>query len=625
MPSTERLTMAQALIRFMAAQIVERDGTEAQFFGPVLGIFGHGNVGGIGEALEACQERVRFIPFRNEQAMVHAAAGYAWMKRRLGALACTTSIGPGATNLVTGAAGATINRLPVLLLPGDIFASRRVQPVLQQLEGIGSQGESVNDTLRPVSRFWDRIERPEQLLASLPEAMRVLTSPAETGAVTLALPQDTQAEAFDFPASFLSERVWHVPRPEAEPAVMARLVELIAASERPMIVAGGGVRYSAAEDGLSDFAQAFGIPVVETQAGKGSLPWDHPMNLGATGATGGFAANRYSATADLVIAVGTRLGDFTTASWSAWPPTTRFASINVNASDAAKAGGLAVTADARQALRDLHDRLAANYKLSDGRRSAVERLRREWTSEVDAQRTRTSASGLPTQAQVIAAVNDSALSAGDAGGTVVNAAGSMPGDLHKLWRSVSSDDYDIEYGYSCMGYEIPGALGIKLAAPARRVHVLIGDGSYLMLNSEIVTAIQENIPLVIVLVDSHGYRSISSLAAAMGARNNFNVLRRRDRESGELEHPLPIDFVAHAQALGARAHRAGTADELRSALAAAITADGTTVVVVEVDPAVKVPGYESWWDVPVAEVSSSATVRAARDEYERDRAKQSPR
>ena len=526
----------------------------------MLGIFGHGNVGGIGEALEACQERVRFIPFRNEQAMVHTAAGYAWMKRRLGALACTTSIGPGATNLVTGAAGATINRLPVLLLPGDIFASRRVRPVLQQLEGIGDQGELVNDTLRPVSRFWDRIERPEQLMASLPEAMRVLTSPAETGAVTLALPQDTQAEAFDYPASFLAERVWHVARPEAEPAAMARLIELIAASDRPMIVAGGGVRYSEAEDALADFAQAFGIPVVETQAGKGSLRWDHPMNLGATGATGGLAANRYSATADLVIAVGTRLGDFTTASWSAWPSTTRFASINVNASDAAKAGGLAVTADARQALRDLHHGLSASYAASDGRRSAVERLRDEWNSEVDAQRSHNSASDLPTQAQVIAAVNDSALSAGDAGGTVVNAAGSMPGDLHKLWRSASSDDYDIEYGYSCMGYEIPGALGIKLAAPGRRVHVLIGDGSYLMLNSEIVTAIQEDLPLVIVLVDSHGYRSISSLAASMGARNNFNVLRRRDGKSGQLEAPLAIDFVAHAQALGARALRANTAD-----------------------------------------------------------------
>ncbi len=615
MRPTERLTTAQALIRYLVVQSVERDGRVTPFFGPVLGIFGHGNVGGIGEALETYQDRVRFIPVRNEQAMVHTAAAFAWKHRRLRALVCTTSIGPGATNLVTGAAGATINRLPVLLLPGDIFATRRFHPVLQQLEIPGRQSDSVNDTLRPVSRYWDRIERPEQLLAAMPEAMRVLTSPSETGAVTLALPQDTQAEAFDVPTEFLRPKVWRIPRAEPAPAVIEEVARLVAAAQQPMIIAGGGVRYSEAEAELDSFARALWVPVVETQAGKGSLPWDHPMNLGPIGATGGLAANRYAADADLVIGIGTRLGDFTTASWTAWQnPDVKFVGINVAEADAAKAGALAVVADARQILRALRQQLvAAGLSKDPARTERIAALRSQWNTEVDRQ-TRHDGAGRLTQAQVIAMVN----AAADSGDTVVCAAGSMPGDLHKLWRAHSPDDYHVEYGYSCMGYEIAGGLGVKLADPSREVFVLVGDGSYLMLNSEIVTSIQEGARLTIVVVDSHGFASIGSLASSMGGRNSFNELRMRDQRSGRLEGPiLAIDFAAHAASMGAVVQRAESAEGLVAALAEAGSADRTSVIVIEVDPADRVPAYDSWWDVPVAEVSGSPTVREARQAYEK--------
>ena len=595
-------------------QSVERDGVLSSFFGPMLGIFGHGNIGGLGEALEWRQDLVRFIPVRNEQAMVHAAAAYAWSKRRLGALAVTSSVGPGATNMVTGAAGATINRLPVLLLPGDVFARRNARPLLQQLEAHGSQAISVNDALRPVSRYWDRIERPEQLLAALPEAMRVLTAPSETGAVTLALPQDTQVEAFDWPAAFLEPRTWHVPRPVPENSVVATVAQLISQAARPMVVAGGGVRYSSAEAQLAAFARDFAIPVAETQAGKGTLSWDDAMNLGPIGATGGRAANEYAQDADLVIAIGTRLGDFTTASSTTWQnPGVRFVGINVDAADAVKSGGLPMVADAREALGALAaslDRQPADS--SADRLRVLEALRSDWNTEVDRLIAQPPEGDLPTQAQVIAAVNQAVGS----GGTVVNAAGSLPGDLHKLWRSVSADDYHVEYGYSCMGYEIPAGLGIKMADPSRHVVVLIGDGSYLMMNSEIVTALQEGLPITVVVVDSHGYRSIGSLGRSMGARNNFQELRRRDSATGRLDGPvLEVDFAAHAQSMGAVATRARSLDELRGVLAAPPANDRPTVVVVEVAAEPRVPGY-GWWEVPVAEVSESDPVRAAREEYQ---------
>jgi 3D-(3,5/4)-trihydroxycyclohexane-1,2-dione acylhydrolase (decyclizing) len=621
---TRRLTAAQALIEFLHVQRVERDGETVPFFGPVMGILGHGNVGGIGEALEAAQDRVRFITVRNEQAMVHAAAAYAWRRRRLGALACTSSVGPGATNMVTGAAGATINRLPVLLLPGDVFARRNVRPLLQQLEMPGSQLASVNDTFRPVSRFWDRIERPEQLLASMPEAMRVLTSVVETGAVTICLPQDSQAEAFDVPAAFLEPRTWRVARPEPEPGLVAEMADLLRAASQPLIICGGGVRYSAAEEELARFAEAHGVPVAETQAGKGSLRWDHPLNLGPIGATGGLAANRWAREADLVIALGTRLGDFTTASATAWQrPDARVIAINVGEADAAK-GRLSIVADARQTLSALQRELggpAANERADRlaERRRRVDALREEWNVEVDRLREAGGEDGALSQAQLIARVNEAAGS----GGTVINAAGSMPGDLHKVWRAVSPDDYHVEYGYSCMGYEIAGGLGIKLADPQRHVTVLVGDGSYLMMNSEIVTSIQEHAPLTIVVVDSHGYASIGSLARSMGARNGFNDLVERDPRSGRLEGDvLPVDFAAHAASMGARTARVRSADELEVALAQARGSDRTTVIVAQVDDSIRVPAYGSWWEVPVAEVSESETVRAARADYERARERQ---
>lgn len=620
-PAARRLTTAQALIEFLAGQRVERDGRVAPFFGPVLGIFGHGNVGGIGEALEARQDLIPFIPVRNEQAMVHAAAAYAWKNRRLRALACTSSVGPGATNMVTGAAGATINRLPVLLLPGDVFARRNARPLLQQLEGPISQGQSVNDALMPVSRYWDRIERPEQLLVALPEAMRVLTQPAETGAVTIALPQDVQAEAFDFQAEFLAPRTWHIGRAEPEPDLIDQVAALVAAAKRPLIVAGGGIRYSEAESELADLAVSFAIPVVESQAGKASLAWDHPMNLGPIGATGGMAANRYASDADLVLAIGTRLGDFTTASSTAWQnPDVRFVGINVDSADAAKGGGVALVADARQALRALRrglDVTTGEPTPDVERLSVIAAARDEWNAEVDRLIALDPAGpgGPPTQAQVIAAVN----SAAGVDGTLVNAAGSIPGDLHKLWRSCSADDYHVEYGYSCMGYEIAGGLGVKLGDPSQEVYVLVGDGSYLMMNSEIVTSIQEGLRLTIIVVDSHGYRSIGSLAASMGAQNNFQQLRHRDEASGRLEGPvLTVDFASHAASMGAVASTVSTLDELRAALAAARVADRTSVIVTEIWPEAYVPSY-GWWDVPVAEVSESESVRGARAEYERAR------
>jgi 3D-(3,5/4)-trihydroxycyclohexane-1,2-dione acylhydrolase (decyclizing) len=621
--ATRRLTTAQALIGFLQAQHVERDGVSSPFFGPLLGILGHGNLGGLGEALEAAQDRLRFIPVRNEQAMVHTAAAYAWRRRRLGALACTASVGPGATNMITGAAGATINRLPVLLLPGDVFARRHVRPLLQQLEMPGGQMATVNDAFRPVSRYWDRIDRPEQILAAMPEAMRVLTSPIETGAVTICLPQDSQAEAFDVPIDFLEPRSWRVARPEPEPELVDRLVELIHGARQPLIVAGGGVRYAAAEEELAAFVERHVIPVAETQAGKGSLAWDHPMNIGPIGATGGFAANRWARGADLVIALGTRLGDFTTASATAWQnPDVRVAAINVGEADAAK-GTLALVADARQALRALDVRLA-DRPPDATRREHIERLRAEWDAEVDRLRSGEGEGlddqgALLAQAQVIAAVNEAAAD----GGTVINAAGSMPGDLHKLWRARSPEDYHVEYGYSCMGYEIAGGLGIKLADPGRHVIVLVGDGSYLMMNSEIVTSLQEHAPITIVVVDSHGYASIGSLARSMGARNGFNDRRARDPGSDRLAgEVLPVDFAAHAASMGARATRAQTRGELAAALEAARGAERTSVIVVQVDPSLRVPAYDSWWEVPVAEVSDSEPVRAARAEYERARERQ---
>jgi 3D-(3,5/4)-trihydroxycyclohexane-1,2-dione acylhydrolase (decyclizing) len=549
--------------------------------------------------------------------MVHIAAGYARQRNRLGTYVCTTSVGPGATNMVTGAALATINRVPVLLLPGDTFAGRGPHPVLQQLEVPHDATVSVNDCFRPVSRYFDRITRPEQLVPSALEAMRVLTDPAETGAVTLALPEDVQAEAFDVPQEFLEPRVWTVYRQPPAPEAVARAAELLRAAKRPLIVAGGGVIYSEATAALREFVDATGIPVCETQAGRGALPSDHELSLGAVGATGTAAANRLAREADLVIGIGTRWSDFTTASKSAFQdPDVRFVNVNVAAFDAAKQGGLAIVADAREALTALRRERAAEDWTALAREQKA-----AWEAELD--RVIAPRDGaLPHQAAVIGAVNDAA---GETG-VVVCAAGSMPGDLHKLWRTRDplGKGYHVEYGYSCMGYEIPGGMGVKLAAPDREVYVMVGDGSYLMMPGELATAVAEGIPIVIVLVDNHGYASIGALSRSVGSAG-FGTHYRRALNGKPILDPLegaealPADLAANAESLGARVIRTTTVDELRAALADARGADGPVVVHIETDRYEGVPSYDGWWEVPVAEVSEDPAVQAAREAFERDR------
>jgi 3D-(3,5/4)-trihydroxycyclohexane-1,2-dione acylhydrolase (decyclizing) len=610
-----RLTSAQALVRFLAAQVVERDGERRRFFGGCFGIFGHGNVAGIGQALYERPDLLTYYPARNEQAMVHAATAYARQLNRLGALACTSSIGPGATNMVTGAALATVNRLPVLLLPGDAFASRIPDPVLQQLEDPARGDVSVNDCFIPVSRYFDRIERPEQVFSAALAAMRVLTSPADTGAVTLAFPQDVQAEAYDFPEEFLAERVWRVGRPLPDEGALAAAAAAIRAAKRPLIVAGGGVIYSEATDALRRLCDATGIPVGETQAGKGSLPYDHPSNLGAIGVTGTFAANRVAADADLVIGVGTRYSDFTTASKTAFRnPGVRFVNVNVADLDALKHSGIPLVGDARATLERLSG-LLEGHAVDAEYRAAAARLSLDWDAEVS--RLYAIDHDLPAQSAVIGAVNDASAPAD----VVVCAAGSMPGDLHKLWRTRDPKGYHVEYGYSCMGYEIAGGLGVKLAAPEREVYVLVGDGSYLMLSSEIVTSIQEGLKLTIVLVDNSGYSSIGALSRSLGTDGFGTQLRYRSNGSLGLDSDpdpapqLPVDLASNAESLGAHVIRTTTIAELRDALAAAKSEPGTTVISIAVDRHLGVPNYESWWDVPVAEVAEAASVRDAREAY----------
>jgi 3D-(3,5/4)-trihydroxycyclohexane-1,2-dione acylhydrolase (decyclizing) len=610
-----RLTVAQAVVAFLKNQFTSRDGREARFFEACFGIFGHGNVAGMGQALEQ-DPGLRYVLCRNEQAMVHTAAAFAKMTNRTRAIACTTSIGPGATNMVTGAALATINRLPVLLLPGDIFAKRTVAPVLQQLELSNSQDISVNDSFRPVSRYWDRINRPEQLLTALPEAMRVLTSPSETGAVTLCLPQDVQAEAFDFPEELFRKRVWVIPRPLADRRLLSTATEWIRASRRPLIIAGGGVLYSEASTALSEFSSSTGIPVCETQAGKGSLPYDHPQQLGAVGVTGTPGANIAAREADLILGIGTRYGDFTTASKTAFQdPAVRFININIAEFDSSKQSALPLTCDARACIEELM-KSAGQYRVAPEYAALIRKHREEWEKEVD--RIYAMQVGPPiSQGEVIGIVNE----VSEARDVLVCAAGSLPGDLHKLWRTRDSKGYHMEYGYSCMGYEIAGGMGVKMAAPEREVYVMVGDGSYLMMGQEIVTAVQEGCKLNIILLDNHGFSSIGGLSRACGNRGMGTEYRYRkgDSYSGGL---LPVDFVANAASLGAHATRAKTGDELRAALVDARKRSGVTVVVVEtaIDP--RVPGYESWWDVAVAEVSESPTVRDARKEYEKARQKE---
>ncbi|MDQ3461022.1 MAG: 3D-(3,5/4)-trihydroxycyclohexane-1,2-dione acylhydrolase (decyclizing) [Deinococcota bacterium] len=610
---TVRMTTAQAVVRFLSLQWSERDGLEQRLIPGIWGIFGHGNVAGLGQALEECGQSLPLYVPRNEQAAVHAAIGFAKMNDRLAAMAVTASVGPGSTNMLTGAATATVNRLPVLLLPSDTFASRRPDPVLQGLEHDNERDLSVNDAFRPLSRYFDRITRPEQLLASLPEAMRVLVSPAATGAVTLCLPEDVQTEACDFPVSLFEKRVWRVPRQPAERLMVEEAAGMLRRAERPLVVTGGGTIYSGATEALKRLVEATGLPVCETQAGKGALPWDHPQLVGPLGANGGTAANRLAREADLILAVGSRLGDFVTASRTAFQhPDVNIVGLNVASLDAHKLGALPLVADARAGLEALAGALQS-WRVPEGYAAEAQRLKTEWDALVSETRKVDDPENL-SQAAVIAVVNEFA----DKRDVVVCAAGSMPGDLLKLWRAEDPKSYHLEYGFSCMGYEIAGGLGAKLADPAREVYVFCGDGSYLMMNSEIVTAVQEGLKLTVLLIDNHGFQSIHGLQRSLGSPSFGNELRYRQgaRLTGDY---VAVDYTAHAASMGAHALFAATLAELEAALREAKARQETTVIVVPTDPEKRVPNFGGWWDVPVAEVSEQDSVRAARAAYEEAR------
>lgn len=606
-----RLTVGQAVVRFLANQWTERDGIEQRAIAGCFGIFGHGNVAGLGQALLQAQRTGEAdLPYhlaRNEQAMVHAAAGFARMRNRLSTMACTASIGPGSTNMLTGAALATVNRLPVLLFPSDVFATRAASPVLQELEDPGSYDVSVNDAFRPLSRFFDRVWRPEQLPAALLGAMRVLTDPVETGAVTICLPQDVQAEAYDFPEALFAKRVWHVARPLAEPAFVERAAEAIRNASQPLLIAGGGVIYAEASAELDQFARETGIPVADTQAGKGALAWDHPNAVGGVGSTGTPVANRLARDADVVIGVGTRYSDFTTASRTAFRnPDVKFVNINVAAFDAAKQAAFPIVADARTGLSGLLSALGGKRFPTDYRADVV-----AWQATVD--RTYRMGHGpLPAQAEVIGAVNE-ACGARD---VVVQAAGSMPGDLQLLWRSRDPKQYHVEYGYSCMGFEIAGALGIKMADPSREVYALVGDGSYLMMAQEIVTAVAEGVKLIVVLVQNQGFASIGALSESLGSQRFGTSYRFRSESQDYDGGYLPVDLAANAESLGASVIRCRTIADLRDGLKRAREADRLTVVHIETDPLSPVPSSESWWDVPVPETSELSSTQEARSRYQ---------
>lgn len=601
-----RLTTAQALVRYLCAQHTVVNDETCRLLTGIFAIFGHGNVAGMGEALEDAGDALPVLRAHNEQAMAHSAIAYAKAKKRRQMMACTTSIGPGATNMVTAAAVAHVNRLPVLLLPGDTFANRLPDPVLQQVEDFGDPLVTANDCFRPVSRYWDRISRPEQLLHSLPQAISVLTDPADCGPVTLALPQDVQAEVFDFPVSFFAPRTHHFVRPGADADSLARAADLLRSSKRPLIIAGGGVLYSAAEKELASFAERFGIPVAETQAGKACLHWGHPQNVGAIGVTGTQAANELAESADLVIAIGTRLQDFTTGSGLlVRRPDCAMLSINVCRFDAVKRDALAVCGDAQRSLVELQDRLGAWSADANWSQKAAG-LRDEW-DRVYAAVTSDTGAARPSDAQVLGVISATF----PENATVVCAAGGLPGELHKLWRVSDPDNYHVEYGFSCMGYEIAGGLGVKLALPQRDVVVTVGDGSYLMLNSEIASSVALGVKLIIVLLDNRGFACINRLQTSLGGKPYNNLLA----SSYTSDTAPPIDFVKHASALGALANKVANLDELATALRQAKNAERTSVIVIDTDPVASTSEGGTWWDVPVAATSDNAAVSAARETY----------
>ncbi|MFD2646480.1 3D-(3,5/4)-trihydroxycyclohexane-1,2-dione acylhydrolase (decyclizing) [Devosia albogilva] len=601
--NTVRLTMAQAVARFLAAQHTVIEGETVPIFGGVFAIFGHGNVAGVGEALYSVRDKLPTYRGQNEQGMAHAAIAYAKASFRRRFMACTTSIGPGALNMVTAAGLAHVNRLPVLFLPGDVFANRLPDPVLQQVEDWGDGTVSANDAFRPVSRYFDRITRPEQIVPALRRAMQVLTDPAECGPVTLSLCQDVQAEAWDYPESFFAERVWTPRRMMPDADEFATAAAAIRQAERPVLIAGGGVLYSEASDSLAEFTEAHGIPVMETQAGKSALPHDHPLNMGAVGVTGSSAANTLAEQADLVIAVGTRLQDFTTGSWALFKDAgVKIVGLNVQPFDAMKHDALPLVGDARVGLDALASALQG-WRVSRDWTEQAETGKADWLADAD--RATAATNALPSDAQVIGAVQRARQNA-----TLVCAAGGLPGELHKLWQARGPGSYHLEYGFSTMGYEIAGGLGVKLARPEDDVVVMVGDGSYMMLNSELVSSIMLGTPLTVVVLDNGGYGCINRLQMATGGANFNNLLK--DTTHVTLPH---IDFAAHAASMGADARKVGSIAELESALAETRGADRTTVIVIDTDPLITTEAGGHWWDVAVPEVSDRAQVREARAEY----------
>jgi 3D-(3,5/4)-trihydroxycyclohexane-1,2-dione acylhydrolase (decyclizing) len=621
------MTVAQAMVKFLSVQYSASDGVEQKLFAGCFGIFGHGNVAGFGQALLQSElqdpQALPYVLGRNEQAMVHSAVAYARMKNRLQTYVVSTSVGPGATNMLTGAALATINRLPVLLVPADTFADRSASPLLQELEQPYAGDVTVNDAFRPVSRYFDRIWRPEQLTPALMSAMRVLTDPVETGAVTICLPQDVQAQAHDWPVELFERRVWHVARPLPERWAVESAAAAIRSAKRPLIVAGGGVNYSSAQDALAEFCAATGVPVGQSQAGKGTLVYDHPQCLGAIGSTGTTAANTLARDADLVIGIGTRYSDFTTASRTAFQdPDVRFVNINVAGLDAIKHSGLSVVADARETLQALTAELSG-YSVDAGYAEQIRTLQGEWDAIVQATYLpaipNAGAGGFLTQGEVIGMVNELS----DPRDVVVCAAGSMPGDLHKLWRTRDPKGYHVEYGYSCMGYEVAGGLGVKMACPDRDVFVMVGDGSYLMMATELVTAVQENLKIITVLVQNHGYASIGSLSESLGSQRFGTRYRYRSAETHRLDGDfLPVDLAANAASLGVDVIRAASASEFADAIKVAKAAEHSTVIYVETDPMISAPDSESWWDVPVSETSVLDSTQQARVTYDEHKATQ---
>ena len=612
---TIRLTMAQALLRFLDAQYVELDGAEHKFVQGVMGIFGHGNVTGLGEALEYGGTDLRYIQGNNEQGLVHAATAYAKQKNRLGIFACTSSIGPGATNMITGAATATVNRIPVLLLPGDVFASRQPDPVLQQIETPWDHTINANNAFKPVSRYWDRIERPDQLMIAGLNAMRVLTDPVETGAVTLCLPQDTQAEAFDYPESFFGKKVWHLDRRAPHPRALKEAVSILSSAQKPLIVAGGGVHYSQAAETLRGFAETFGIPVSETQAGKSAMSWKDPMSVGAVGVTGTSAANLLAKAADVVLVVGSRLQDFTTASKQIFASDVKLLHLNVSKFDGLKMDSIMLQADAKSGLESLSEELRkAKFQTSAEYRGCVSQLQSEWNAEVDRLYNLTSEEG-NVQTSIVGTLNEF-MAPED---IVLCAAGSLPGDLHRLWRSEIPKTYHMEYGYSCMGYEVAGGLGAKMAMEKGEVYIIVGDGSYLMLHSEILTALKEHVKINIVLLDNSGYQCIKNLQIAHGSAGFGNEFRFREESTGRLTGDFTaVDFKKYAEALGVKAFYAEDADQLSCSLEKARSEPVSTLIEVKVLPGTMTGGYHSWWRVGVPEVSNCKATQESHLEMARE-------